>query len=242
MLQEDVGSLKTLLLDKVGSTQAELAIVVECQKQLKVEQKIMRQELREELMQEVKRFLHEISSRPLSVLPPASAVTPTIGGGIEAPATACALATKPATYDGKTTWDAYRAQFELLAGLNHWNDEQKATVLAVNLRGPAATVLTNLPSEDRQNFEVLTAALESRFGSAHQSELNRAQLRARMRHREKTLPELAEDVDRLTRLAYPDATTAVLQVLARDQFIDSLPDEEILVISLLIPCLMKKSA
>ena len=51
MLQEDVCSLKTLLLDKVGSTQTELAIVVECQKQLKVEQKITRQELRDELMQ-----------------------------------------------------------------------------------------------------------------------------------------------------------------------------------------------
>ena len=31
------------LLDKVGSTQAELAIVVQCQKQLNVKQKIMRQ-------------------------------------------------------------------------------------------------------------------------------------------------------------------------------------------------------
>ena len=95
--------------------------------------------------------------------------------------------------------------------------------MAVNLRGPAATVLTYLPSEDCQNFEVLTAALESRFGSA---ELNRAQLSARMHHREETLPELTEDVDQLTRLAYPDATTAMLQMLAHDQFIDSLPDEE----------------
>jgi hypothetical protein len=73
---------------------------------------------------------------------------------------------------------------------------------------------------------VLTTALESRFGSAHQTELNRAQLRARIRHREETLPELAEHVDQLTRLAYPDAITAMLQVLARDQFIDSLSDEE----------------
>ena len=52
---------------------------------------------------QVKQSLQEISSRPLSVLPPASVVTPNIGGGIEAPATACALATEPATYDGKTT-------------------------------------------------------------------------------------------------------------------------------------------
>ena len=97
----------------------------------------------------------------------------------------------------------------------------------MNLRGPAAIVRPNLPNKDHQNFKVLTAALDSRFGSVHQSELNRVQLRARMHHREETLPELAEDVNRLARLAYPDATTAMLQVLARNQFINSLPDEEI---------------
>ena len=228
MLQEDVGSLKTLLHEQVGGTRAELAVVLERQKQALVEQETMKQELKEELMQELKRSLQdEVSSRALDSTLRVSAApfvpTSGTGGGAELPG---ALATKPATYDGKTTWDAYRAQFELLAGLNHWNDVQKATILAVNLRGPAATVLTNLPSEDRQDFEVLIAALERRFGSAHQTELNRAQLRARMRHKEETLPELAEDVDRLTRLAYPDASTAMLQVLARDQFIDSLPHDE----------------
>ena len=136
------------------------------------------------------------------------------------------LASKPATYDGKTAWDAYRAQFKLLASMNHWNDMEKATILAVNLRGPAATVLTNLPSGDCQDFEMLTAALESRFGSAHQMELNRAQLRARICQKDETLPELAEEVDRLTYLAYPDATAAIMQTFAKDQFIDSLSDEE----------------
>lgn len=227
MLQEDVGSLKTLLHDQVGGMETELAAVLERQKQIKVEQKILRQELKEELMHEMKRSLQdEVSSRALDSTLRVSAEPFIPASGAEVPAVAGALATKPATYDGKTTWDAYRAQFELLAELNQWNDVQKATILAVNLRGPAVTVLTNIPSEDRQNFEVLTAALERRFGSAHQTELNRAQLRARTRHKEETLPELAEDVDRITRLAYPDASTAMLQVLARDQFIDSLTDEE----------------
>ena len=103
---------------------------------------------------------------------------------------------------------------------------QKATILAVNLRGPAAIVLTSLPNENCQIFEVLTAALERRFGSAHQNELSRVQFRARMRHKEETLPKLAEDVDWLTHLAYPDTTAAMLQVLACYQFIDSLSDEE----------------
>ena len=43
---------------------------------------------------------------------------------------------------------------------------------------------------------------------------------------EETLPELAEDVERLTRLAYPDAAEQVMVVLAKDQFIDMIPDED----------------
>ena len=175
MLQEDVGSLKNLFHDRVGGTQAELAAVLEHQKQLKVEQKIMRQELREELMKELKQSLRdEMSSRAHDSTLRASAETFFPAPGAEVPTVPGALTTKPATYDGKTTWDAYRAQFELLAGLNRWTDVQKATILAVNLRGPTATVLTILPREDRQNFDALTAALERWFGSTHQTELNRA--------------------------------------------------------------------
>jgi len=44
--------------------------------------------------------------------------------------------------------------------------------------------------------------------------------------RDEALPELAEDVERLTRLAYPDAAESMVQVLARDQFINSLADED----------------
>ena len=66
MLQEDVCSLKSLLHNRVGPTETDLATVMDCQKQLKLEQKIMRDEIKEELMQEVKRSLHEeISSRAL---------------------------------------------------------------------------------------------------------------------------------------------------------------------------------
>ena len=52
------------------------------------------------------------------------------------------------------------------------------------------------------------------------------QLRSRARRREESLPELAEDVERLCRLAYPEAAPAVLELLAKDQFIDALADEE----------------
>ena len=48
---------------------------------------------------------------------------------------------RPAPFDGKSPWEAYLTQFELLADLNRWC---AAAYLAVSLRGPALTVLTNL--------------------------------------------------------------------------------------------------
>jgi hypothetical protein len=47
-----------------------------------------------------------------------------------------------------------------------------------------------------------------------------------MRQREETLPELAEDVECIARLAYPDAAEPMIETLAKDQFIDALQDED----------------
>ena len=41
-----------------------------------------------------------------------------------------------------------------------------------------------------------------------------------------SLAELAEDVEHLVRLAYPEAAEAMVEVLAKDQFVDALPDED----------------
>ena len=65
-----------------------------------------------------------------------------------------------------------------------------------------------------------------RFGTGHQTELNRAKLRGRFQQREETLLALAEDVERLTRLAYPEADEMMVMTLAKDQFIDALQDDD----------------
>ena len=114
----------------------------------------------------------------------------------------------------------------LHAELNHWTEEEKATYLAISLRGTALTVLTNLPEKQRRSYPALVQALRNRFGTGHQTELNRAKLRARVRRRDETLPALAEDVERLTRLAYPGAAEEMVATLSKDQFIDALHDED----------------
>lgn len=85
--------------------------------------------------------------------------------------------------------------------------------MAISLRGAAATVLINLPPEQHQDYGTLTAALDSRFGLAHQTELNRMKvMTSRM---EEILRELTEDVECLVHLAYPVAGEAMVEVLHR---------------------------
>ncbi len=133
---------------------------------------------------------------------------------------------RPGSYDGRTSWDAYFTQFTMLAQLNHWTAEERATYLAISLKGPALTVLGNMAKEDLYSYDALVAALETRFGTAHQAELHRARLKTRARRRDEDLPELAEDVECLARLAYPEVNRPMLEVLAKDHFIDALPDED----------------
>ncbi|XP_028417631.1 uncharacterized protein LOC114542079 [Dendronephthya gigantea] len=134
---------------------------------------------------------------------------------------------KPAVFDGRTPWEAYKTQFEIVAEINRWDGTEKAAFLATSLRGQALTVLSNLPPESRVHYPSLVAALESRFGSQRQAELHRMKLRSRVRHREESLPELAQDIERLAKLAYPNASPAVLETLTKDQFIDALTDDEL---------------
>ena len=93
----------------------------------------------------------------------------------------------------KLPLDAYRTQFELLADVNRWDNAGKATCRAISLRSAAAPVLTNLPPKKRQDYGALTAALDSRFAVAHQTELNWMQSKARTHRREESLAELVED-------------------------------------------------
>ena len=52
------------------------------------------------------------------------------------------------------------------------------------------------------------------------------QLKARTRHRDESPAEYAEDVEHFMRLAYPEAAEAMVEMLAKEQFADALPDED----------------
>ena len=112
----------------------------------------------------------------------------------------------------------------MLVQIHHWRDVEKAVYLVISLRGPAATESTNLQQDLYQDYTSLITALQSQFGTAHQTELNRMRLKIQTREWEETLLELAEDVKLLVRSAYPKATLSMVEVLAKDHFVDARPD------------------
>ena len=133
----------------------------------------------------------------------------------------------PSPYDGKTSWDDYQVQFELIAELNGWNTSTMAIYLAASLSGCAQTVLTDLDANSRRNYKALRDALSLRFGNAGKMELFRSQLKSRIRGKDESLPELAQVIQRLVRQAYPEASLSVWEVLAKDHFVDAIADADI---------------
>jgi hypothetical protein len=129
---------------------------------------------------------------------------------------------KPATYDGNSPWLDYKSHFDVCAKINDWTDTEKGLYPAVSLRGQAQGVLGNLPLNAKQDFDELVRSLEERFSPSNQTELYRKQLRERRQKAAESLPELGQDVRRLTNLAYPMAPNDVREILAKEQFIDGL--------------------
>ena len=134
---------------------------------------------------------------------------------------------KPGTYDGSGSWSDYLIQFNLIADYYNWNNYDKALQLATHLRGTAQGVLSDLSHTQRTDFMSLTAALAARFEPIQQSELYRAKIKSRLRRKNEPIVELAQDVRKLVRLAYPSATADVREQLSKDCFIDALNDHDL---------------
>ena len=132
---------------------------------------------------------------------------------------------KVAMYDGKSSWQDYSVQFELAAQANGWDRNTRAIRLACSLRGSAQALLSDITPEIRQNYDRLVTTLTERFEPQNQCELFKAQLKHRIRKDER-LPELALDIKRLTRIAYPSALVDLRDTLSKDSFIEALNDAE----------------
>ncbi|KAK3598270.1 hypothetical protein CHS0354_022587 [Potamilus streckersoni] len=77
-----------------------------------------------------------------------------------------------------------------------------------------------------EDYYTLVKVLKPRFGTINKTEIYRTQLKSRVREKGELISELAENIKKLTRQAYPDATGEIIEILALDYFIDAWLDSE----------------
>ena len=133
---------------------------------------------------------------------------------------------KPQLFDGNEDLDEYLAQFQIVSELNRWDYATSSMHLASSLSGPARAILSELTHEERRDYDAIVRALNNRYGSTQRAEIFRARLQTRTRGKDETIPELAQAIRKLTRQAYPCATSDLHNILALDHFIDAIPDAD----------------
>ena len=130
---------------------------------------------------------------------------------------------KPEEYDGTTDWSEYLIYFEQLSELYGWEDEVKAAMLGVSLKGEARVVLAGLDSAKRRSYFALTTALSQSFSPKELVHLHQAELKARKKKPEESMVDLGRDIAKLVRLAYPTADTPTREVIGINSFLEALP-------------------
>ena len=140
----------------------------------------------------------------------------------------------PDKYDGKTMeWADYLVHFNIISEVNGWHGRDKAMQLAGSLVGRARHVLSGLPVEEYTHWGRLVARLAQAFDPPHQEEAHRTALRMRCRKKEETPQEFGQDLELLSRRAYPQLNREACNTLALDYFMRAQPEGELRLIGLL---------
>ncbi|RXM99206.1 hypothetical protein EOD39_11933 [Acipenser ruthenus] len=139
-------------------------------------------------------------------------------------------AVKTPRFNGKVDWDAFLAQFHLVARLERWTEEEKALQLAGCLAEDVLPCLLTLAPEQQADLGGGTSGsevLRSQFGSSQQPGLLSNELQGRTLKPGETLRELAATIEVLTRRAFAHMPPAVQEELARNQFVEAIGTGEL---------------
>ncbi|XP_070532957.1 uncharacterized protein [Ptychodera flava] len=133
----------------------------------------------------------------------------------------------PDRFDGRSPWREYLKRFQSCSAINGWSSLQKGQSLAASLRGPAQKVLNKISNVGDISFTELVDHLEQRYGTSGQSEKYLWQLKNCKRRRDESLADLGQSVLELTELAYPELDCKAIDRLARQYFVEAIPDQNV---------------
>ena len=135
---------------------------------------------------------------------------------------------KPPRFEGKEHCiESHLVQFDIVAKRNGWDDSEKADFLKCSLVGKASHLLRDL--SESATFDDIVYKLRQRYGSLEQLESFRMELKQRKRRPGESLASLLKDVRRLFTQAYPGPPNFMTELMAKDAFIETLNDRELMI-------------
>ena len=128
----------------------------------------------------------------------------------------------PEKFSGAEEWEDWVFQFDTVAEINKWPEEQKALYLRLCLVGNALSAFRDLPEESRESYAKAREALGRRFNPREASEREKARFVQRTRNPGEDIAAFATDLGRLARRAYPSWPEDARKTVVRDRFLDGL--------------------
>jgi hypothetical protein len=127
-------------------------------------------------------------------------------------------------YDGTTQLEGFHAQFNIASEYNNRSNKDRLAQLKLSLTGQAMNILWEYTPVKLDTVDKVIQILMTRYGNTGLVERYRMELRTRRRQRNETLPQLLQDIQRLTSLAFPGPSNETTEIIARDAYIDALND------------------
>jgi len=125
-------------------------------------------------------------------------------------------------FDGKLSLESFLAKLQNCSDYYNWTDRERICHLKAALEGPVAQILWQI--EENATEKQIVDLLHNRFGDLSQQESYRAQLYARKQKRGKSAQSLCFDIRSLLMLSFPGETGKMVEILARDCFLNSIND------------------
>ena len=127
---------------------------------------------------------------------------------------------EPLKFDGvDLDFPSWLIHFEAYARYQDWDQEEKALNLVLNLKAPATRTIRGLKQQQMADYEFLCHKLQERFDPSKQEAAYKVQLKGRLRKKNETPVQYADELGVLCRKAYPELPEIALEQLTLDQFI-----------------------
>jgi len=129
-------------------------------------------------------------------------------------------------FNGKENVEEYLLQFELTSRRNGWDDDEKAIALLCALEGVARGILSEFDDPTTASYVEVKKALLRRFGPTQLLEVHEQFLSQLRLGKNQSIRELAHEVQRVVKQAYPDIVGPPRERLAIKHLLNAIPDKD----------------